>query len=68
MQNVQDILLRHVAANRTRVTIFLRNGIKLQGIVVRFDAFTVLLRRDGIESVVYKSAISTILPVTPVPL
>ena len=67
-QNVQDVFLNHLRKNKTPVTIFLVNGVKLQGIVTWFDNFSVLLRRDGHVQLVYKHAISTIMPVTPVQL
>ena len=67
-QNVQDVFLNHLRKNKTPVTIFLVNGVKLQGIVTSFDNFSVLLRRDGHSQLVYKHAISTIMPVTPVQL
>jgi host factor-I protein len=67
-QNVQDVFLNHLRKNKTSVTIFLVNGVKLQGIVTWFDNFSVLLRRDGHSQLVYKHAISTIMPVTPVQL
>src|SRR3712207_7317215 len=46
-QNVQDVFLNHVRKSKTPVTIFLVNGVKLQGIITWFDNFSVLLRRDG---------------------
>ena len=61
-QNVQDVFLNHLRKNKTPVTIFLVNGVKLQGIVTWFDNFSVLLRRDGHSQLVYKHAISTIMP------
>jgi host factor-I protein len=67
-QNVQDVFLNHIRKNKTSVTIFLVNGVKLQGIVTWFDIFSVLLRRDGHIQLVYKHAISTIMPSTPVQL
>ena len=67
-QSVQDVFLNHLRKNKTPVTIFLVNGVKLQGIVTWFDNFSVLLRRDGHSQLVYKHAISTIMPVTPVQL
>ena len=65
-QNVQDVFLNHLRKNKTPVTIFLVNGVKLQGIVTWFDNFSVLLRRDGHSQLVYKHAISTIMPGQPV--
>ena len=67
-QNVQDVFLNHLRKNKTPVTIFLVNGVKLQGIVTWFDNFSVLLRRDGHSQLVYKHAISTIMPGHPVQL
>ena len=58
--------LNHVRKNKTPLTIFLINGVKLQGIVTWFDNFCVLLRRDGHSQLVYKHAISTIMPGQPV--
>ena len=67
-QNVQDVFLNHVRKNKTPVTVFLVNGVKLQGIITWFDNFCVLLRRDGQSQLVYKHAISTIMPAQPVQL
>ena len=67
-QNVQDVFLNHLRKNKAPVTIFLMNGIKLQGIVDWFDNFSLLLRRDGHSQLVYKSTISTIMPLAPVQL
>ena len=68
VQNLQDTFLNHVRKNKTPLTIFLINGVKLQGIVSWFDNFCVLLRRDGHSQLVYKDAISTIMPGQPVHL
>ena len=67
-QNLQDTFLNYVRKNNTPLTIFLINGVKLQGIVSWFDNFCVLLRRDGHSQLVYKHAISTIMPGGPVNL
>ena len=67
-QNVQDVFLNHIRKNKTSVTVFLVNGVKLQGIVTWFDNFSVLLRRDGHTQLVYKHAISTVMPAEPVQL
>ena len=67
-QNLQDVFLNHVRKQKTSVTVFLVNGVKLQGIITWFDNFCVLLRRDGHSQLVYKHAISTIMPATPVSL
>ena len=68
LQNVQDVFLNHIRKNKTPVTIFLVNGVKLQGIATWFDKFSVLLRRDGHTQLVYKHAISTIMPSMPIQL
>jgi host factor-I protein len=67
-QNLQDVFLNHVRKQKTSVTVFLVNGVKLQGIITWFDNFCVLLRRDGHSQLVYKHAISTVMPVTPISL
>jgi host factor-I protein len=67
-QNVQDVFLNHVRKAKTPVTIFLINGVKLQGIITWFDNFSVLLRRDGHTQLVYKHAISTVMPGAPIML
>ena len=67
-QNLQDTFLNSVRKTRTPLTIFLVNGVKLQGVVSWFDNFCVLLRRDGQSQLVYKHAISTIMPAHPVQL
>jgi host factor-I protein len=67
-QNLQDTFLNHVRKNKIPLTIFLVNGVKLQGVVTWFDNFCVLLRRDGHSQLVYKHAISTIMPGHPVQL
>ena len=67
-QNLQDTFLNSVRKSKTPLTIFLVNGVKLQGVVSWFDNFCVLLRRDGQCQLVYKHAISTIMPAQPVQL
>ena len=67
-QNLQDTFLNSVRKAKTPLTIFLVNGVKLQGIVTWFDNFCVLLRRDGQSQLVYKHAISTIMPGGPISL
>jgi len=67
-QNLQDTFLNYVRKNKTPLTIFLVNGVKLQGVVTWFDNFCVLLRRDGHSQLVYKHAISTIMPGHPIQL
>lgn len=67
-QNVQDVFLNSVRKSKMPVTIFLVNGVKLQGIITWFDNFSVLLRRDAHSQLVYKHAISTVMPAQPVQL
>jgi len=67
-QNLQDVFLNAVRKSKTPVTVFLVNGVKLQGVITWFDNFCVLLRRDGQSQLVYKHAISTIMPSGPVQL
>jgi host factor-I protein len=67
-QNVQDVFLNHIRKNKTPVTVFLVNGVKLQGIITWFDDFSVLLRRDAHSQLVYKHAISTVMPAGPIQL
>lgn len=61
-QSVQDVFLNNLRKTKMPVTIFLVNGVKLQGIITWFDNFSVLLRRDAHSQLVYKHAISTIMP------
>lgn len=65
-QNLQDQFLNLLRKNKTPVTMFLVKGVKLQGIVTWFDNFSILLRRDGQSQLVYKHAISTIMPSVPI--
>jgi host factor-I protein len=67
-QNVQDVFLNNIRKNKTPVTVFLVNCVKLQGVVTWFDSFCVLLRRDAHSQLVYKHAISTVMPSMPVQL
>lgn len=66
--NVQDVFLNHVRKNKVPVTVFLVNGVKLQGVVTWFDTATMLLRRDGHSQLVYKHAVSTLMPQGPIQL
>ena len=61
-QNLQDVFLNNVRKAKIPVTVFLVNGVKLQGIITWFDNFCVLLRRDAHSQLVYKHAISTVVP------
>ena len=67
-QNLQDMFLNQLRKTKAPVTMFLVKGVKLQGIVTWFDNFSILLRRDGQSQLVYKHAISTIMPSQPLAL
>jgi len=67
-QNVQDVFLNSVRKQKVPVTVFLCNGVKLQGSITWFDNFSVLLRREGQVQLIYKHAISTIMPAGPLKL
>ena len=67
-QNVQDLFLNQMRKTKTPVTVYLTRGVKLQGIITWFDNFSMLLRRDGHTQLVYKHAVSTIMPAVPVSL
>jgi len=66
--NLQDIFLNSLRRSKTPVTMFLVKGVKLQGIITWFDNFSVLLRRDGQSQLIYKHAISTVMPSHPIDL
>ena len=68
INNLQEMFLTQVRRERRSVTMFLMNGFQMRGYVTGFDAFTVILTTDGKQQVVYKHAISTIVPERPVPL
>ena len=67
-RNLQELFLNNVRKSHAPVTVFLVNGVKLQGIITWFDNFSVLLKRDQHVQLVYKHAISTIMPMTPIQL
>jgi host factor-I protein len=65
VNNLQDLFLNSLRRSKTPVTMFLVKGVKLQGVVTWFDNFSLLLRRDGQAQLIYKHAISTIMPAQP---
>lgn len=67
-QNLQDIFLNQVRKDKTVVTMFLMNGFQMHGTVKGFDGFTVILDTDGKQQLIYKHAISTVVPPRPVEL
>jgi host factor-I protein len=66
--NLQDLFLNTLRKSKVPVTMFLVKGVKLQGIITWFDNFSVLLRRDGQSQLIYKHAISTVMPAHPLDL
>jgi len=66
--NLQDIFLNQARKEKITVTIFLTNGFQFKGVVKGFDSFTVVLDCEGKQNLVYKHAISTILPTKPISL
>jgi len=60
--NLQDVFLNCARKEKIGVTIFLKNGFQFKGIVKGFDAFTIILEADGKQNLVYKHAVSTIVP------
>ena len=67
-QNLQDVFLNKIRKEKHTVTVFLVNGVKLQGVITWFDNFSMLLRREGHIQLIYKHAISTIMPTGPLSL
>ena len=63
-ENLQETFLNQIRKEKSSVTIFLINGVKLQGIITWFDNFSILLKRDTHIQLVYKHSISTIMPST----
>ena len=66
--NLQDLFLLSARRARVSVTVFLVNGFQMRGVVTGFDSFVVMLESDGKQQMLYKHAISTIVPVSPVDL
>ena len=67
-QNLQDKFLNKLRKEKMSVTVFLMNGVKLQGVITWSDNFSMLLRRDSLSHLIYKHAISTIMPASPISL
>ena len=63
--NLQDAILKEVRRDKVPVTMFLMNGFQLRGIVTGFDSFVVVLLSDGKQQMIYKHAISTLVPARP---
>ena len=67
-QNLQDAFLNQLRRERTNITVFLVNGFQMHGVIRAYDGFTVVLDSDGRQQLIYKHAISTIIPPRPVEL
>mgnify|MGYP005929426277 CR=1 FL=1 len=66
--NLQDNFLTRARRGKLNVTVFLMNGYQLRGVITGFDPFVVILVSDGKQQMIYKHAISTIVPERPIPL
>ena len=66
--NLQDAILKEVRREKVPVTLFLMNGFQLRGVITGFDSFVVVLVSDGKQQMIYKHAISTIVPLRPISL
>ena len=67
-ENLQDLILNEVRKEHTPVTMFLMNGFQMKGIVTGFDSFIVVLSSEGKQQMIYKHAISTLVPIRPLKL
>ncbi len=65
-ENYQDLILNEVRKEHVPVTLFLMNGFQMKGIVTGFDSFIVVLSSEGKQQMIYKHAISTLVPLQPV--
>jgi len=63
--NLQEAILKEVRRDKVPVTLFLMNGFQLRGIVTGYDSFVVVLVSDGRQQMIYKHAISTLVPIKP---
>ena len=67
VSNLQDVFLNQSRKEKVEITIYLVNGVPLKGKVLSFDNFTILIEIDKKQNLIYKHAISTIVPVKPIP-
>ena len=67
-ETLQDIFLNEMRKDRQLVTVFLMNGFQMKGVVTGFDSFVVCLVSEGRQQMIYKHAISTVVPARPVRL
>ncbi len=65
-QNLQDMFLNQVRMDKTPITVFLMNGFQLKGVVRGFDSFVVIVDSEGKQQMIYKHAISTLVPPKPI--
>ena len=65
-ENLQDLMLNELRREHTPVTMFLMNGFQMKGVVTGFDSFIVMLSSDGKQQMIYKHAISTVVPLQPI--
>ena len=66
--NLQDLFLMRIRREKTPVTVFLMNGFQMRGIITGYDSFAVILESEGRQQMIYKHAVSTIVPARPVEL
>ena len=67
-QNLQDAFLNQVRREKINLTVFLMNGFQMHGVIRAYDGFTVILDSDGKQQLIYKHAISTVVPPKPLSL
>jgi len=67
VNNLQDIFLNSTRKNKTEITVFLVNGVPIKGRVLSFDNFTILMEVNKMQNLIYKHAISTMVPSKLVP-
>ena len=67
-QNLQDAFLCKARKTNMPLTLFLMNGFQMRGVVLGYDSFTVILESEGKQQLIYKHAISTIIPQRPMPM
>lgn len=67
-QNLQDAFLNQLRKDKAAATVFLMNGFQMHGRIIAFDGFTLVVESDGKQQLIYKHAISTIIPPKPVDL
>ena len=63
--NLQEAILNEARREKVPVTLFLMNGFQLRGVVTGYDSFVVMLVSDGKQQMIYKHAISTLVPIRP---